>query len=152
VTNDEIDALDDRCLAEGRLDEVLARHLPDLRDRARVRMRDAALADDVVQQALERVLREVRRDAWARAGAGREVPLDPGDGPDDDGGLGEVVARGWFDQAVAGLPDRDREVMRMRVAEGREPAEIAEALGITANAVHQAIHRGRRALREAWTA
>jgi RNA polymerase sigma factor (sigma-70 family) len=172
VTNDEIDALDSRLLAEGRLDEVLARHLPDLRARARVRIRDEALADDVVQQALERVLRELRRgkhyrhpmrvvlhqvlgwaigDAFARRREREpDAPLDAWAGGDDDG-YGAVDARDWFDRAAAALPDRDRVVMRMRFAEGREAREIAVALGITANAVHQAIHRGRRALRAAWT-
>ena len=172
MTNDEIDALDARLLAEGRLEDVLARHLPDLRARARVRLRDETLADDAVQHALERVLREVRRGkhyrhpirvilhqvlGWAIADVSArqrdrepDAPLDEGVGG-DDGGYSAGVARDWFDRAAASLPDRDRVVMRMRFAEGREAREIATALGITANAVHQAIHRGRRALRTAWT-
>lgn len=48
--------------------------------------------------------------------------------------------------AVAALPPRDRQVIELTVYAGWAVAEVAAALGISANAVKQAKHRGLRAL------
>lgn len=46
------------------------------------------------------------------------------------------------------LPQRQRQVLDLRYRLGLTPAEIAEQLGIQANAVHQALHNGHSKLRE----
>jgi len=48
----------------------------------------------------------------------------------------------------AGLPTRVREVMELRYLEGLEIGEIAARLGMTRNAVDQALHRGHATIRE----
>ncbi|MGH3113724.1 MAG: RNA polymerase sigma factor [Gaiellaceae bacterium] len=48
-----------------------------------------------------------------------------------------------------GLPERTRAVLRLRYLEGLEIEEIAERLGMTRNAVDQALHRGHAKLRDA---
>jgi RNA polymerase sigma factor (sigma-70 family) len=50
----------------------------------------------------------------------------------------------WF----ADLPARTRDVLRLRYLEGVEIEQIAERLGMTRNAVDQALHRGHAKLKE----
>lgn len=154
-------------LAEGRHDELLARHYEALRDRARLRV-GAADADDVLQAALERLVRELRRGCrypvpfrvaahqilgWAidarrarpdRHADGR-VDADPADPVDHYAG---VDMRLTVEAIIATLPAGDRAAVRLRFVEGCEIAEIARRLGRTRNAVDQALFRGRRHLRE----
>jgi RNA polymerase sigma factor (sigma-70 family) len=51
-------------------------------------------------------------------------------------------------QILRELPDREREVLEMRYLDGCEIIDIAARLGITRNAVDQALFRGRQRLRE----
>lgn len=53
-----------------------------------------------------------------------------------------------LEQAVAALPLPQREVFLLVVAEGLEPAEAAEVLGISAEAARQRLARARRAVEE----
>lgn len=55
-----------------------------------------------------------------------------------------------LDVALAGLRDDDRELLRLAAWEHLTPAEIAEVLGITPNAVSVRLHRARRALKKAY--
>jgi RNA polymerase sigma factor (sigma-70 family) len=48
---------------------------------------------------------------------------------------------------LAQLPPRDREVFELTVYGGLTPEQIAERLGITRNAVDQALFRARKHLR-----
>lgn len=50
--------------------------------------------------------------------------------------------------SLARLTDEQRSVVTMRFLEGRSPADIAEALGKTEDAVYAMCHRGLTALRE----
>lgn len=68
-----------------------------------------------------------------------------GEGPDE---YGEWEALHDFDRLLEDLPGRQREVLRLAHREGLSPAQIAERLGVTRNAVDQAIHRGHRRLAE----
>jgi RNA polymerase sigma-70 factor (ECF subfamily) len=52
-------------------------------------------------------------------------------------------------EALAALPDVDRDVFLLRESVGLSYDEIAEACGLTANAVGLRLHRARLALREA---
>src|SRR5262245_58422240 len=51
-------------------------------------------------------------------------------------------------EAFAALPDDQRQVMLLRLIAGLTPAEVAEQLGRSVDAVHALQHRARRRLRE----
>jgi RNA polymerase sigma-70 factor, ECF subfamily len=51
-------------------------------------------------------------------------------------------------EAIAELPDRQREVVLLRIDGGLPFAEIGTALGITENAAKVSFHHGVRRLRE----
>ncbi|MDP3713391.1 MAG: sigma-70 family RNA polymerase sigma factor [Mycobacteriales bacterium] len=53
-----------------------------------------------------------------------------------------------LDAALARLPDRDRELLRLWAWEGLAPREIAVVLGITPNAASIRLHRAKDALRK----
>jgi RNA polymerase sigma factor (sigma-70 family) len=170
VTTEDSDAEDDRLLARGDLGALLARHFDDLVAHARVRV-GAARADDVVQAALLRTLRELRAGRrwpipfravvhqhlrWACADAFGETATatlpEDWDVPDPVGedaylAVEERIALGALLDA---LPPGDRRVMRLRYLDGWEIEAIAGELGMTRNAVDQALWRGRRAIREEW--
>jgi RNA polymerase sigma factor (sigma-70 family) len=62
-----------------------------------------------------------------------------------------VIERHSLARVLAPLPDGSRRVLELRYIEGMEIEQIADRLGVTRNAVDQALHRGHRALREALT-
>lgn len=157
-------------MAEGRLGDLFARHYDDLMVRARARVGPDE-AGDVVHATLLRALRELRRGktypvpfraavhqmlTWAMRdhwGERRDESLGDDWDVDDPAGedaFADVVDRITLEGLLARLPEGDRRAMSMRYLDGREPSEIAEALGIARNAVDQALWRGRRALREAF--
>ena len=49
---------------------------------------------------------------------------------------------------IADLPERQREVLYLLHGEGLSPAQVAERLGMTRNAVDQAAHNGHRKVAE----
>jgi RNA polymerase sigma-70 factor, ECF subfamily len=53
-----------------------------------------------------------------------------------------------LDAALARLPDRDRELLRLWAWEGLAPREIAVVLGVTPNAASIRLHRAKEALRK----
>jgi RNA polymerase sigma-70 factor, ECF subfamily len=59
--------------------------------------------------------------------------------PDDDGGLSE---------ALEALPDADRELLRLWAWEQLAPAELAQVLGISANAASIRLHRAKGKLKK----
>ncbi len=59
-----------------------------------------------------------------------------------------VVADRALAEAWRALSARDREVLALGVVEGLSPAEVATALGITANAASIRLHRARTRLAE----
>ena len=132
-----------------------------------LRLRDRDAADEVAQRVIVRLLGELRGGKtyrvpfrvvvwmvteWLIKGhyvpAKQDAPL-----PDDlDEAAVDAYAE-WesdHDLAVllADLPDRQREVCELRYLRGLEPAEIAEELGIEANAVYQALHNGHKKLKD----
>ena len=73
------------------------------------------------------------------------VAAPEGDGPDLHAEAGELEAR--FREALAELAPREAEVFGMTCFGDLEPAAIAEALGISANAVAASLAKARRRLR-----
>lgn len=62
--------------------------------------------------------------------------------------LDEPAVDGALEDALAGLRESDREVLRLWAWEGLQPRELAVALGISPNAAALRLHRATRRLRE----
>jgi RNA polymerase sigma factor (sigma-70 family) len=158
------DAEDDALLTAGRHAELLAAYYPVIVARLRLRLREDD-AYEVAHRVVERLLGEANRGVryrvpyrvvvhsivgWKlREHFGEQGPdpllVDP-EAPDDP--LARAAERVGLEQILSGLPAREREVLALRYLDGREIVEFAAALGMTRNAVDQALFRGRRRLRE----
>lgn len=77
------------------------------------------------------------------------APTEPADWGDDRGD-GSVDGEQTLREAYATLPDRWRRTLWQLEVEGRRPRELADELGLTANAVSALGYRARVALREAY--
>ncbi|MBI1378906.1 MAG: sigma-70 family RNA polymerase sigma factor [Frankiales bacterium] len=93
------------------------------------------------------VLHEHRSRSRRTALAARAASIEMPDGRTDD--PADAVAARLDDadavaRALAGLSDRDAEVLRLWAWEQLEPAEIAYVLGVTAAAARVRLHRARR--------
>lgn len=169
AADDAEDAYDDMLLAQGRHDELLARHYESLRDRTRLRVPEPD-RDDVLQAALLRLVAELGRGRtygapfrvvahqvlrWAIAGhfeaveaaARRHGPAPEADMADPVDDYDGIDVRLTVETIIAALPEGDRIPTRLRYVEGCEIPEIARRLGRTRNAIDQALARGRRHLR-----
>jgi RNA polymerase sigma-70 factor (ECF subfamily) len=133
---------------------------------AAYRLASPADAEDVVGEAIERALRyrssyDPRRGdpvAWVigiarRCIADRSLASEPV--PD------ERAASGWVEghespsiralelrEALAGLPDRDREIIALRFGADLSAREIADVLEVRTNTVEVALHRALARLRD----
>jgi RNA polymerase sigma-70 factor (ECF subfamily) len=98
----------------------------------------------VTRQCLANATRSARRQ---RRLATRVATVDPPAadlaGPDDGGPAAAALA-----EALAALPDKDAELVRLWAWEQLTPAEIAVVLDLTANAVSIRLHRAREKLRD----
>jgi RNA polymerase sigma-70 factor (ECF subfamily) len=82
-----------------------------------------------------------RQGAWA-------APLEPWEADADD----RLVAATWGDRlrdALAELPERQREVVLLRDAEGLPSEDVCSVLGISEGNQRVLLHRGRSRLRSA---
>jgi RNA polymerase sigma-70 factor (ECF subfamily) len=158
------------------LSALLARHAPRVLRFAARMCRDRADADDVLQETLfaaARSARELRGDAsvpaWLfqvtrsfcikKRRRGRHAPqhlldLDapeaaahPAPEPSPDDALTARELARALEQALLRLDEEAREVVLMRDVEGLSTAEVAEALGLSAEAVKSRLHRARAQLR-----
>jgi RNA polymerase sigma-70 factor (ECF subfamily) len=112
-----------------RLDDVPAEPLP--------------WAYGVARNCLANAHRGVRRqERLAARIAAVDRPATSTPGPGDDRGPD-------LDQALGALRDDEAELIRLWAWEQLGPAEIAEVLGVTPNAVSIRLHRAREKLREA---
>ena len=72
----------------------------------------------------------------------------PADQTSVSGKVARQEEQAWLDAALGQLPDREREAMTRRVKQNQSLAEIAEAMGTTADAVGGLIVRATRRLKE----
>lgn len=158
------------------MDEVkwlIAREIPRLRRYAMALVDDAAAADDLVQDCLERALR--KRHLWARRGSVRswlyrilynvfvnqghhrlrarrqvaleDVPSALSHPPRQDAQLvcDDIAA------AMQALPVDQRAAIVLTALEGLSYEEAAEVLGIRIGTLRSRLSRGRERLRELYT-
>ncbi|GAA4445819.1 SigE family RNA polymerase sigma factor [Phytohabitans houttuyneae] len=126
--------------------------------------RDRALAEDLVQSALEKTHRHWRRvDApevytrrvmintaisWRRRRRWTEVPLLPTDEGGQSDPYGQADNRQVLLRALRSLPPRTQAILVLRYFEDRSEAEIAQVLGCSAGSVKSQASRGIARLRE----
>lgn len=150
------------------LERLVARHLPGLRRLALVRLMDPAMADDAVQDTVIRWMRALAKqdpdrpvgpfvrtllrnacvDAQRRRTRRAEAPeVEGAEGPvmerelDLHAGLRRVL------EAMAGLPERQRELVELCDRQGLQPSEAAAELGISPSGARATLCEGRRSLR-----
>jgi RNA polymerase sigma factor (sigma-70 family) len=166
----EADEVDAGLLAEGDIGALLARWDPIIRGRCHARIRNPHDADDVAQNVRLRLLDEFHRGkrypglpyrvvvhqviGWTIGDffAGRRIdePLPDDWSPTDPRAEGTepVLVEMAFRQLLEQLPPKDARICEMRFLLGLEIDDIAAELSMERNAVDQALHRGRRELRE----
>jgi RNA polymerase sigma-70 factor, ECF subfamily len=95
------------------------------------------------------IMRVARNAALDHLRARRQIPVEEvrTSDPCDEGR--EFEQRQCLKEALASLPEEQREVLVLRHVLGLSPPEIAERLRKTESSVHGLHHRGRAALREA---
>lgn len=76
---------------------------------------------------------------------GRALP-DPGRPPDEE--LAGRRMQSALDDAIGALEPKYREVLVLRDVEGLSAAEVAEALGLSVEAVKSRLHRARKSVRD----
>lgn len=147
---------------------ALTDSLPAMLRFARALTRDAAAADDLVQDAVVRAIERRDRydpgrdlsawlltvvhnlfvDGWRREKRG-QVMKDSFGGPSQAAPAQEhAAALGQALRAFQALPDDQRAVMHLVVVEGLSYGETASLLNIPAGTVMSRLSRARRALRE----
>lgn len=129
-------------------------------------VRDEHEAEDITQQVFTRVMtaivsyeeRSVPFSAWLlritynlsidHMRRRRTIPCDEPHAEDDrhEEERGREIAAA-LRQALAELPEQQREVIVLRHFAGLSPAEIAQRLGSSEDSVHGLHHRGRRRMR-----
>jgi RNA polymerase sigma factor (sigma-70 family) len=164
--HDAQDAEDRRLLETGEHKLLLAGYFTPVRDRCFFRLGTREAGDEAAQRVFLRL--------WGELRAGKTYPVPfrvvvwkvtdwtlrgfhPGrpeaELPDEWDPVGPDAYSEWetdHDLATlfSDLPQRQRQVLDLRYRLGLTPAEIADQLGIEANAVHQALHNGHAKLRE----
>ena len=145
--------------------------IPALRRYARGLLRDSVEADDLVQDALERIITRwsQRRDdgslqTWAfrilhnlamdrmRRQRRRGAPVDIDELPEQwltaRATQEDEIARQDILRSLAALPDEQRSVILFVAVEGLSYAEVAEVMGIPVGTVMSRLSRGREKIRE----
>jgi RNA polymerase sigma factor (sigma-70 family) len=164
--HDARDAEDERLLRTGEYKLLLAGSFTLVRDRCFFRLGTREAGDEAAQRVFLRL--------WSELGSGKtySVPFrvvvwmvtewtlggfhagqQNAELPENWDVAGPDAYAEWesdFDLAAlfSGLPQRQRQVLDLRYRLGLTPTEIADQLGIQANAVHQALHNGHSKLRE----
>ena len=164
----ESDAEDAQFLRDGEIASLLAKYDQIILGRCIARTRGSLDAEDVAQNVKLRLLAEFQRGKryadvpyrvvvhnaikWTLADyfAGRptDVPLPDGWDVADEASGESSMSRYDLAQLFGTLPERTRRVVELRYLGGLEHDQIADELGMTRNAVDQALHRGHDKLRE----
>ena len=111
------------------------------------RLRDHGLALAYLRQCVVNGSRSVlRRRGTAQRWATREAGAVPRPAATDDDPAERSARRAAVLDAMAALPERQREVLALRYYLDLSEAEIAEALGIAPGSVKSHAHRGLSAL------
>jgi RNA polymerase sigma factor (sigma-70 family) len=167
----ESDAEDAQLLRDGDIASLLAKYDPIIVGRCVVRLRGSLDAEDVAQNVRLRMLVEFKRGkryehlpyrvvvqqviTWTLGdyfeGRPTHVPLPEDWDPPVESGSDAVISMYYLDELFDVLPERTRRVLALRYLRGLEHEQIAKELGMTRNAVDQALHRGHAKLREALT-
>ncbi len=149
--------------------KLVARHQQLVFGVALARCRDAALAEDLAQEAFVTAWRDLDRlrdgnriGSWV-AGIARNlaasavrtrvrrdgVPIEPpADVPSPEDHAVEREDRELLARALAEIPEAHREALVLYYLQGESVAQIAAVLGVTEDLVKQRLSRARRALRE----
>ena len=151
---------------------LVARKLPRIHGLAQRMLGDSAEAEDVAQETFLRVWRQApkwrpgqaRFDTWMhrvalnlcydRLRRRREIVTDDppqvaDEGPAPDRGLAAQDTGRRVAQALAKLPDRQREAVVLCHYQELGNIEAATVMGVTVEALESLLSRGRRALRAA---
>ena len=151
---------------------LVGRKLPRLMSLAGRMLGDAAEAEDVAQEAFVRVWKQAPKwrpgrakfDTWLhrvalnlcydRLRRRREIPTDSppeqtDPGPLPDRGLEAEATSGRVAQALAALPERQREAIVLCHYQDLGNIEAATVMGVSVEALESLLGRGRRALKTA---
>jgi RNA polymerase sigma factor (sigma-70 family) len=165
----DADADDTRLLEAGAIEYLLARYHDVIVGRCVARLRGHADAEDVAQNVKLRLLREFHRGrrygdtpyrvvvhqviGWTLSeyfdGRPTDLELPEDWSPEAADPSARVDADFYLEALFEDLPPRQREVLELRYLSGLEHDEIARRLGMTRNAVDQALHNGHAKLRQA---
>jgi len=147
------------------LSDLVARGGPALLATAALLAGGPAAGEDLLQEALERVMRSWRRvqgdpegylrrtlyhlavDSW-RARRRRPEVLAPVEPPATPDGTDRLVLRDALVRGLTALPPRQRAVLVLRYWEQLSEAEAAEVLGCSVGTVKSSASRGLARLRE----
>lgn len=148
---------------------LVTRHMPRVYALAYRMVSDAALAEDITQEAflrawkvlpdwepraqfstwLHRVTLNLCRDHFRkkREQVMEELPerTDPGLRPDER--LDQSQRAGWIMSAINNLPDRQREALVLCALDGHTNITAAEIMGVSVEAMESLLARGRRKLK-----
>jgi RNA polymerase sigma factor (sigma-70 family) len=165
--HDARDAEDKRLLEAGEHTQLLENYVYLVQEWVSLRVRHRGAADEIVQRVFLRLARELARGRtysvpfrvvvwkvvnWTVRGF-EWSPKQEAELPDNLDVLAPDELEEWAAEhdlrvLIADLPDRDREVLDLVYREGLSPEQVGERLGITRNAVDQAVWRGHRRVRE----
>ena len=152
-----------------RFEAEILPHLDSAANFARWKLRDATLAEDVVQEAMLRaftyfpgfrggdgrawLLQIVRNTAWSRPRGPRLEALDDdagasliAPGPDPEAALALTEAHSQLSRMMARLPAELRECLALRELEDMSYRDIAEVTGVPVGTVMSRLFRARKLL------
>ena len=165
--HDARDVEDKRLLDAGEHKLLLAAYFHAVRERCFLHLRDRDAGDEAAQRGFERLAAELARGRaypvpfrvvvhmvteWTLRGFHASVKPDDslpeGWDPEAPDAYERVDARLDLDRLLADLPVRQREVAELLYREGLSHDQIAERLGISRNAVDQALHNAHKKVAE----
>lgn len=165
--HDARDAEDKRLLQKGEHKLLLAAYFHPVRERCFLRLRNDDAANDAAQRVFVRLLSELRAGRtytvpfrvvvwmiteWTLRShypaAKQDSFLPDGWDPKAPDAYGEWEDEHDLRALIADLPQRQREVLDLRYREQLGHEQIAERLGMTRNAVDQALHNGHKKIAE----